>query len=351
MQKPTSKVSIIGGGLSGLCLAWLLNKKQIPACLLEASDRLGGRIHTQSGALGTPLELGATWLSDEHPHLLELIGELGLKTFPQFSGGISLFQTKSFEPPQKFYVPQAERPSCRIAGGTGVLIDALARRLDPSCIRLRKALSSLQQTRDGLVLEFQDGSRHGAEQVVLCMPPRLAFASLRFSPSLPDSLSSVLPLVQTWMAGTLKFSLEYREAFWRKEGYSGMLFSHSGIVMELYDHSNCEENRFGLTGFLNSTAAAYGQDLRRELVLQQLSSLFGEAILQPATYTDQVWNGAYLDSGSTLMLRPHQNNGHPALQQAYLDGRLHFCGTETSVLHPGYMEGAVVAARSVAERL
>ena len=70
------RIVIIGGGLSGLTLAYLLSKRNIKATVLEASARLGGRIQTIKGALETPLELGATWFSDMHPHLLSLIEEL-----------------------------------------------------------------------------------------------------------------------------------------------------------------------------------------------------------------------------------------------------------------------------------
>ena len=84
---------IIGGGLSGLTLAYLLSKKGIHAQILEASSRLGGRIQTIKGKNETPLELGATWFSDIHQNLLSLIDELKLDKYPQYSKGISFFQT------------------------------------------------------------------------------------------------------------------------------------------------------------------------------------------------------------------------------------------------------------------
>lgn len=71
------QVIIIGGGLSGLTLAYLLERKGFEPTIIEASSRLGGRIHTVEGKLSTPLELGATWFSDSHlelllqPHLIE----------------------------------------------------------------------------------------------------------------------------------------------------------------------------------------------------------------------------------------------------------------------------------------
>ncbi len=40
------RIIIIGGGLNGLVLAYLLSKEHIHATILEASPRLGGRIQT-----------------------------------------------------------------------------------------------------------------------------------------------------------------------------------------------------------------------------------------------------------------------------------------------------------------
>ena len=81
------KIIIIGGGLSGLTLAYKLSQQNIRTTVLEASSRIGGRIQTVKGTLGTPMELGATWFSNMHPNLNSLIEELGLKKYPQFSRG------------------------------------------------------------------------------------------------------------------------------------------------------------------------------------------------------------------------------------------------------------------------
>lgn len=134
------EIVIVGGGLSGLTLAYLLKKKKIPSTILEASFRLGGRIDTVKGVLDTPLELGATWFSDIHTNLNDLMIELEMKKYPQFSNGISLFQTKSFEPPQKFYVPASESPSYRIVGGTYTLINKLTEKIGAEKINLNNPL-------------------------------------------------------------------------------------------------------------------------------------------------------------------------------------------------------------------
>jgi monoamine oxidase len=350
-MKSMKQVVIIGGGLSGLALSYFLSKEKIPCTIIEASNRLGGRIQTVKGELDTPLELGATWFSDFHVNFLELIAELSLSKYPQFSGGISLFQTKSFEPPQKFFVPEADQPSYRLVGGTQVLIDTLARRLNPNQIYLNQKASVIRQTKNGISVETNDGKFFGGDKVIICIPAQLISNHIEFAPALPETITQLLPNVQTWMAGAIKFTLEYDRPFWRQAGYSGMLYSHAGIITEMYDHTNFEANKFGFTGFLNGGAVGYTLEVRKNLVLSQLSELFGDDILQPTAYYDKIWNDEYIIAGAQVIQRPHQNNGHPALHSSYMDGKLHFCGTETAKDFSGYMEGAIRSARLVANHL
>jgi monoamine oxidase len=119
----------------------------------------------------------------------------------------------------------------------------------------------------------------------------------------------------------------------------------------MYDHTNFEEDKYALKGFLNGGAASYSTEVRKENVLRQLSELPGDEAHQPIAYFDKVWNDEFILEGNPMIERPHQNNGHPILQIDYLNGKLLFCGTETASEFPGYMEGAVDAAIRVAERI
>jgi protoporphyrinogen oxidase len=83
---------------TGLMLAYLL--KQRIHLVLEANSRIGGRINTITGASGVTIEMGATWFGKQHPTLLSL-DSLGLLLD---NIQISLFETMSFVPPQKFEI-------------------------------------------------------------------------------------------------------------------------------------------------------------------------------------------------------------------------------------------------------
>lgn len=240
------------------------------------------------GPGGTPLELGATWFSAQHPHLLALLEELGLTKYPQYAAGVSLFQTKSFEPPQQFIVPESDAPSFRVAGGTQQLIEALAAKLPPASVLLSQQVMAIEETFHGVVVRTATNDHYRAAAVVLCLPPQLAVTSIQFAPALPAPAELVFAAVHTWMVGSLKFALEYPAAFWREQGYSGMLYSHAGIITEMYDHTNYKENRFGFTGFLTGDTAAYSQATRQELVVEQLTALLGEAAKNPTAYVEGV---------------------------------------------------------------
>ncbi|GLR27037.1 NAD(P)/FAD-dependent oxidoreductase [Limnobacter litoralis] len=84
----TTTIAILGGGLSGLYAAHLLQLQGIPFTLFEARTRLGGRIHS------TPqgFDLGPAWFWPEaNPRISQLVNEFGLSWFEQHSAGAALF--------------------------------------------------------------------------------------------------------------------------------------------------------------------------------------------------------------------------------------------------------------------
>lgn len=348
---PDEKIIIIGGGLSGLTLAYLLSKKDIETTILEASPRIGGRIQTVKGTLDTPLELGATWFSDLHQNLITLLDELELQKYHQYTKGKSLFETKSSEPPQEFYIPASQSPSYRISGGTQTLTDTLFRKTFLTTVKLNTKVTTIKELESILSIETSNGEKLLADRVIICLPPQLAGSQIKFSPALPDNVMSILPNVQTWMAGNIKFVLEYDKPFWRTNGHSGMLFSHIGVVTEMHDHTNFEENKFGFTGFLNSGTSSYSTEERKGYVLAQLEKHLGPEASKPLSYFDKVWTDEFIVGDDKIIRYPHQNNGHPIFDKSYLNGKLLFSGTESSAGFSGYMEGAITSAQSTFNKI
>jgi monoamine oxidase len=77
--KPES-VIIIGAGISGLAAAYKLKQNGVAVTLIEARNRIGGRIFTYGfDEAGLTCELGAEWVGKSHTRLIELCGEFGLE--------------------------------------------------------------------------------------------------------------------------------------------------------------------------------------------------------------------------------------------------------------------------------
>jgi monoamine oxidase len=75
-------VIVVGAGIAGLAAARTLAEKGLRVALIEARDRVGGRIFTLPAAEGgLPVELGAEFIHGLPPELIGLVDEAGLTRF------------------------------------------------------------------------------------------------------------------------------------------------------------------------------------------------------------------------------------------------------------------------------
>ncbi len=90
MAHPTSleaDVIIVGAGLSGMIAARRVLDAGLKPLILEADERVGGRILTHDVIPGVPVELGAQWIGDTHRRMFRLAAELGVETYAQYDEG------------------------------------------------------------------------------------------------------------------------------------------------------------------------------------------------------------------------------------------------------------------------
>lgn len=84
---PAGHVVIVGAGLAGLAAAGHLLRAGMEVTVLEARDRVGGRVEGGFLADGTPVELGAQWIGPTQNRMYQLVDELGLATFETHNAG------------------------------------------------------------------------------------------------------------------------------------------------------------------------------------------------------------------------------------------------------------------------
>lgn len=236
-------ILIVGGGLAGLVAARRLHHAGIDFQLLEARDRLGGRI-ISADATGKPspdgFDLGPSWFwPGMQPAMAALVKELGLAFFPQNNDGDMLFQRMPGEAPQRYRGMRQGPQSMRVVGGTGAIISALASGLPRESMRLGARVTHVTLTGQEVEVGFVEANRTErilkVERVLFALPPRLLEATIAFSPALDDATVTHWRKTPTWMAPHAKFFAIYDRPFWRDAGLSGAAQSMVGPLVEIHD--------------------------------------------------------------------------------------------------------------------
>jgi L-amino acid dehydrogenase len=78
---------VVGAGLSGLIAARNLHRSGKSVLLLEARDRIGGRMHGRRLASGQWIDLGGQWVGPTQHRILALLDEYGVRHFPSPAHG------------------------------------------------------------------------------------------------------------------------------------------------------------------------------------------------------------------------------------------------------------------------
>ncbi|KAE8284868.1 Amine oxidase [flavin-containing] A [Larimichthys crocea] len=112
-------VIIVGAGLSGLSAAHLLKKRndKLKILVTEAKDRVGGRTVTSEIPAANGVDrwdFGGQWVGSTQPHVLELIKELGIETYRQFTDGKKVYHMGG--PDAKVRIGEGRLPALSLLG-------------------------------------------------------------------------------------------------------------------------------------------------------------------------------------------------------------------------------------------
>ena len=322
-----TEIAIVGAGLSGLALAAALKAEGRDVTILEARDRVGGRVLSQGG-----YDLGPAWIWPSNTRMLALTERLGIKTFEQFSEGRLVFEDANGEIRRDLNFATMGG-ALRIEGGLARITDALGDHLGDS-LRLGHRVRRMEEDADGISIRG-DGFTLRAERAVLALPPRLAAA---FGVTIRD--------VPTWMAGHAKFLVRYSEPFWRLSGLNGDGISHRGPLAEIHDASPLDATEGALFGFAVLGAARH--PTFKYAAMEQLARLFGADAAEPLDVFLKDWS----EDPETAMERDlTPPSEHPIYNAQPATQRLIWAGSETAPMNGGYLEGALESAEIAQSQL
>ncbi len=331
-------VVVVGAGIGGLAAARELSAKGFSVAILEARDRIGGRLLSDSIF---NLDLGATWFWPNEPRVTKLVSDLGIETFPQHTSGDALYQTP--DGVERIQGNPIDVYSSRFTHGAQSLAQAIADELPEGAIRLSEPVTQIKSS-EGEIQAITDSAIYSAKHVVLALPPPLAVTTIEFTPKLPEQLFKLARITPVWMGAITKLVAIYEEPFWRSEGLAGSAISYVGPMREVHDMSGPEGAPAALFGFAPPTKVSQ-PTFSKEALLEQLAALFGPKAAEPKELYINDWrHERYTSPPEVERLVTYQAFGHSAFAEPVMEGRLHWASTETATETPGHIEGALAAA-------
>lgn len=125
-------VAVVGAGLTGLTAARALQRAGHSVHVLEADERVGGRIWTVRAADGTPVNWGATFVGPQQTAILALARQLGVRTYPTYDTGDNVLLFDGRRATYTGAVPPVDQAALLEVAGAIAQLNALAAGIDPA---------------------------------------------------------------------------------------------------------------------------------------------------------------------------------------------------------------------------
>jgi monoamine oxidase len=400
-------VIVIGAGLSGLLCAARVADAGANVIVLEARDRVGGRLYSATIG-GAVVDLGGAWLTPGQTRLQALARQLDLaithhdrngRVLIEDDGGLvaAFAQWRAMRRIERMMQDLSDQLDSRSLGDWlmreirhPVARERIALHADLTFSADQASLSLLHYLRtmratSGFRPEGSDEYRFngGAQQI----PQRLAAklgarvrlgevvvaieqtdtaitvhagdaytakrAVLAIPPPLVKGIAVDLPAAarihvdQAFGGPVVKCFAAYAAATWRERGLSGESYHPHGAVRATVEASGDPPVLLAfVVGAEAMRWSSRGVDDRRAEVLAAFAPLCGDL---PLEYLEVDWGADRWSAGCVPGLPPGALSAGARWREPH--GRLHVAGTESATVWPGYMEGAIEAGTRAANEV
>jgi len=99
-------VCVVGAGYAGLSAALRLHEEGRTVAVLEARNRVGGRVWTQPLSDGSPVDRGGAWLAPRHDAIFGLARRVGVSTYKTWVRGAHLLVDQGRMRPYRGLIPK-----------------------------------------------------------------------------------------------------------------------------------------------------------------------------------------------------------------------------------------------------
>ena len=336
------RVVVVGAGMAGLAAAYELFRAGHDVTVLEARDRVGGRVLTLRSpfAPGHAAEAGAARIPPEHDLTLGYARHFGLELDPFYPDGGLYLQVRSgdiaFVPAPSF---RSELPDyVKIRGGSDRLpaafLTALGERVVPGSPVTDIAASAPVRTTS------RNGRTWESDRVLVTVPVPL-LSSIRFSPVLSAAKAEAMGGGFRYQSATRVF-VRFRTRFWEAEGLNG--WGTTDWPEELWHPTWDAAGPEGvLLTYVRGERAealdALGDPARVTRVLSHWEMFLPGASSHLASGTSHSWQRDPWSRAAWAEPTPEQDR-QLAGELAMPEGPIHFAGEHISGAR-GWMNGAI----------
>src|SRR5436190_640565 len=364
-ERVDADVCVVGAGYAGLTAARRLADAGRSVIVLEARDRVGGRIWTHHLSDGSTIDRGGAFLAPGHDAIHGLAKEVGVSTYKTWTKGDHLLIGGGRTRRYRGLIPKIGPLAVASIAWAQVKLDWMARQVpvDAPWTATRAAewdartiASWLERCgiRKGVARELFEMSVRGLFTTDLNDVALLDLLFLIRSAGGFSTLMSIDPplpedrvaLYRHAVAGPeTKTIVVYDEPFWRSDGFSGQTAGPGTAAEVTLDATPASTAPGAIASFTFGPVAerfdALDASERRRAVLDELGARLGPRAASPSEFIETAWWKEEWTRGCSMAHFPPGilTRYGRLLRQAV--GRTHWAGTETSTVAHGAIDGAV----------
>lgn len=230
--------------------------------------------------------------------------------------------------------------------------------MKPGTILLNSPVDEIQQLENDshpCLVATSSGQRFKAKKVIMANPTN-TYTDIRFTPPLPRAKRAVVSRTKPGIYA--KALLTYKDAWWRRAGFSGKVNSTIGPICFGWDVCTDGEQNSLAYFVAGDVAAAWHEksELEREdAIIEHLARLVGPELADRARdvleFNCVEWTKEpYIWGAPTSAMGPGLLREHGATLREPV-GNIHLAGGEFAFEWKGYLEGALTSGQRAADEV